>query len=716
MDLIYRNRKRHGIRSFSPDNNNVIEFYKPLTLIVGSNGAGKTTIIECLKQACTGELPPNVGGNGRNWVMDPKVAGETEVKAQIKLRLRASTQMPFVVVRSFQSVQKKATLQFKSLDATLQTYNKVSQKKEAITYRCADINTMVPSLMGVSKAVLDNVIFVHQEESNWPLADGATIKRKFDEIFAATKYTKALDTLRKLRLEKTQEAREMRLKLETLKSHKDAAAKLSSQVAEGRSKAGALQAEIGALEATMNAQETEMRLIDQKLSQIADVADEITKLLAQSEVVATSTSDKLARLKGNEYEETDEELQQFYDVTRAELEDNSSIREQRVNELRVKQMDAASYEERLQQQAGDSSMIGSGGTGPGHSADVAPLSVRALELFLSELRSRRSRLQDELHSTKEAHRAQGASLSSSIDAANADLARAQQEGSVKAADLEKMKRRRENLHQQMMHLASAPYQAEDLALQEQELSSKLEAKKSEETRLNLEGQLQDVRRQIEAGGVGMTALRAERDSLIMLKKLADAALKQKENELKMRSEQLRRLEGQLAIKKGDLTARRRERVSAETKCQEMRAELRRAVSGLPAPLPEPVLAALGTSNEPEAFTRALESVEKARSMKFKRHQGLTAFEKVMGSLIDDSKTESACALCHRPFDNQAMMNAVVEEMNQQLSELPARAALLESEVADLDNQLRGMNNLLGTLHALTDLEGHLPQLRSQKML
>jgi hypothetical protein len=26
-----------------------------------------------LKQACTGELPPTVGGNGRNWVMDPKV-------------------------------------------------------------------------------------------------------------------------------------------------------------------------------------------------------------------------------------------------------------------------------------------------------------------------------------------------------------------------------------------------------------------------------------------------------------------------------------------------------------------------------------------------------------------------------------------------------------------------------------------------------------------
>ena len=34
-----------GIRSFSPDNTNVIEFYHPLTLIVGHNGAGKTVRI-----------------------------------------------------------------------------------------------------------------------------------------------------------------------------------------------------------------------------------------------------------------------------------------------------------------------------------------------------------------------------------------------------------------------------------------------------------------------------------------------------------------------------------------------------------------------------------------------------------------------------------------------------------------------------------------------
>lgn len=58
---------------------------------------------------------------------------------------------------------------------------------DAAAMCCSSDSACLPSAV---QAVLDNVIFVHQEESNWPLADGATIKKKFDEIFAATKYTK----------------------------------------------------------------------------------------------------------------------------------------------------------------------------------------------------------------------------------------------------------------------------------------------------------------------------------------------------------------------------------------------------------------------------------------------------------------------------------------------------------------------------------------------
>jgi AAA15 family ATPase/GTPase len=49
----------------------IINFNTPLTLIVGYNGSGKTTIIECLKYATTGLLPPNTG-KGAAFIHDPK--------------------------------------------------------------------------------------------------------------------------------------------------------------------------------------------------------------------------------------------------------------------------------------------------------------------------------------------------------------------------------------------------------------------------------------------------------------------------------------------------------------------------------------------------------------------------------------------------------------------------------------------------------------------
>lgn len=51
--------------------------------------------------------------------------------------------------------------------------------------------------MGVSKPILDYVIFCHQEDLNWPFQDGKKLKEKFDEIFDSARFNKALENIMK---------------------------------------------------------------------------------------------------------------------------------------------------------------------------------------------------------------------------------------------------------------------------------------------------------------------------------------------------------------------------------------------------------------------------------------------------------------------------------------------------------------------------------------
>jgi DNA repair protein RAD50 len=58
-----------------------------LTLIVGENGCGKTTIIESLKYALTGETPPG-SDKGKTFVHDPKVFNNNQSLGRVRLTVR----------------------------------------------------------------------------------------------------------------------------------------------------------------------------------------------------------------------------------------------------------------------------------------------------------------------------------------------------------------------------------------------------------------------------------------------------------------------------------------------------------------------------------------------------------------------------------------------------------------------------------------------------
>ncbi|OWM84224.1 hypothetical protein CDL15_Pgr011609 [Punica granatum] len=326
-----------GIRSFDPENKNVITFFKPLTLIVGPNGAGKTTIIECLKLSCTGELPPNAR-SGHSFIHDPKVAGETETKGQIKLRFKTAACKDVVCIRSFQLTQKASKMEFKAIESVLQTINPHTGEKVCLSYRCADMDREIPALMGVSKAILENVIFVHQDEANWPLQDPSTLKKKFDDIFSATRYTKALEAIKKLHKDQAQEIKTYKLKLENLQTLKDAAYKLRESISQDQEKTESLKSQLQELEASIQNVDTRIHHTEVTLKDLRKMQEQIATKTAERGTLFKEQQKQYAAL-AEENEDTDEELMEWkskFDQKIALLESKISKLEREMNDTETK--------------------------------------------------------------------------------------------------------------------------------------------------------------------------------------------------------------------------------------------------------------------------------------------------------------------------------------------------------------------------------------------
>ncbi|GIL99812.1 hypothetical protein Vretimale_4787, partial [Volvox reticuliferus] len=170
-------------------------------------------------------------------------------------------------------------------------------------------------------AVLENVIFVHQEESNWPLAEGKVLKEKFDDIFAATKYTKALEALRKLRTEKSQSLKECRLGMETLKQVRDMADHHTAQRDEAKSRAADCQAQMATFETKIRDLEQQQSAMMSKIGEIDSMAKGMGIRRGQLDQLRATNREREERFRNEgreDFEEGDAEL-------RAHLADSERV-------------------------------------------------------------------------------------------------------------------------------------------------------------------------------------------------------------------------------------------------------------------------------------------------------------------------------------------------------------------------------------------------------
>lgn len=110
-----------------------VHFHPPTTLPPTNIHKSQTTIIESLKFAVCGSMPPG-NKSGQAFVHDPRSIGTSIVKASVKLRFANQAGHTMVVVRSMEVQQKKTTLSFKQLDGVIRTA--AGGQKKSMSHKC----------------------------------------------------------------------------------------------------------------------------------------------------------------------------------------------------------------------------------------------------------------------------------------------------------------------------------------------------------------------------------------------------------------------------------------------------------------------------------------------------------------------------------------------------------------------------------------------------
>ncbi|KAK0423766.1 hypothetical protein QR680_008318 [Steinernema hermaphroditum] len=189
--------KMTGIRSIG-DEPHVIKFLNPLTIIQGLNGTGKTTTIEALNYITTGSQP---SGGMKAFIHSNTIANKKRVDGSIMLTFRDSKGQEVTATKRMYATtsarSKKGEPTTRSDEFTL-SYKDALGETHSISSKVVDFNREMINRLGVPKAILDYVLFCHQEESNWPLSEPKALKLRFDAIFEVTKYTRALQNIKKM--------------------------------------------------------------------------------------------------------------------------------------------------------------------------------------------------------------------------------------------------------------------------------------------------------------------------------------------------------------------------------------------------------------------------------------------------------------------------------------------------------------------------------------
>ena len=220
-------------------------------------------------------------------------------------------------------------------------------ERVTMSTKVGEMARIIPMQMGVPAAILENVIFCHQDESLWPMSEPTKLKAKFDEIFEAQKYTKAIDAIKTLGKNHNIKLGNLVIHEENFKTLKDRAERvqkqseaLQNEIEEIREKIAAVDENIA--EATEDRKEKHKRAI-----QALGVVDDLKTKKQKAKYLEETLSD----LKENfeERHESDEELQSTLEQFEERMAEYS--RQSNEHKAQYKELQGAADDSRKQMSA-----------------------------------------------------------------------------------------------------------------------------------------------------------------------------------------------------------------------------------------------------------------------------------------------------------------------------------------------------------------------------
>ena len=146
--------------------------------------------------------------------------------------------------------------------------------------------------------------FVHK-------GDGKLLKTRFDEIFAATKYIKALDILKKIRLEKTHIIKQVEIEKRHLENYKTHAQKLSSELEVCTQKRENALAKKDELDEKLKPIQAEIDKYLMEENKIFQIKNEMDKIKNEKDLLAKQMKEIIVNVQDCMFMGTEEELREI---------------------------------------------------------------------------------------------------------------------------------------------------------------------------------------------------------------------------------------------------------------------------------------------------------------------------------------------------------------------------------------------------------------------